>query len=90
MVHTLKTWPEFIDPLESGEKPFEIRKDDRNYQVGDILNLHEFDPVKQQYGKRFVIRQVTYVMRSARFGLKKGYCIMGLKPLFKARRKGRI
>lgn len=40
--HLLKAWPQFFNPVYSGQKPFEIRKNDRNFKVGDILVLREF------------------------------------------------
>ena len=42
--HRLKVWPEFFSHLESRHKQFEIRKDDRGFQVGDMLLLCEWDP----------------------------------------------
>ncbi|MBN3945059.1 MAG: DUF3850 domain-containing protein [Nostoc sp. NMS7] len=42
--HNLKTWMPFYQDVIDGRKTFELRKNDRNYQVGDILNLIEVDP----------------------------------------------
>ena len=39
MNHDLKIWPEFFDAVASGAKPFDLRKNDRNYHVGDTLLL---------------------------------------------------
>jgi hypothetical protein len=41
-VHELKSWPEFFSAIETGEKTFELRRNDRNYQVGDVLVLREW------------------------------------------------
>jgi hypothetical protein len=41
--HTLKCWPVFFAPILTGEKPFEIRLNDRDYEVGDILRLEEWE-----------------------------------------------
>ena len=43
-IHHLKTWPEYYSAVESGVKLFEIRKNDRHYQVGDTLILQEWIP----------------------------------------------
>ena len=40
--HELKVWPEFWPALASGEKTFELRKDDRGFRAGDILWLREW------------------------------------------------
>ncbi|NEZ54976.1 DUF3850 domain-containing protein [Adonisia turfae] len=42
--HNLKSWPHHFWPVVRGEKPFEIRKNDRDFKVGDYLALQEYDP----------------------------------------------
>ena len=42
--HYLKCWPVYFGLVLSGAKQFELRKNDRNYQVGDVLILCEYDP----------------------------------------------
>lgn len=44
--HRLKSWPEHFAALQRGEKDFEIRENDRTFQVGDLLVLQEFIPVR--------------------------------------------
>jgi hypothetical protein len=39
--HDLKTDPEAFEAVERGIKTNEIRRDDRGYEVGEILRLHE-------------------------------------------------
>ena len=39
--HDVKLVSDFYDDSASGVKSFEIRKNDRDYQVGDYLNLRE-------------------------------------------------
>jgi ASCH domain. len=38
-IHELKLDTEFFDDVKSGKKNFEIRKNDRNFEVGDTLFL---------------------------------------------------
>lgn len=42
MTHYLKIKPEYYQPLIELRKPFEIRKNDRNFKSGDIVELMEF------------------------------------------------
>lgn len=53
-VHELKAWPQFFERLVDGSKPFEIRRNDRNYQVGDKLRLQEFVPCPDCNGLGYV------------------------------------
>ena len=62
MEHKLKTWPEFFEAIYEGNKAFEIRKNDREYAVNDILNLQEYDPITGDYTGRFIKVEVTYIM----------------------------
>ena len=59
MVHELKIKPLYFSKVLSGEKTFEIRIDDRNYSVGDILILNEFS--NSRYTGNKVIVKVIYL-----------------------------
>jgi hypothetical protein len=48
--HGLKSWPESFNAVVDGTKTFEIRRNDRNFQVGDRLILKEFVPCKRCHG----------------------------------------
>jgi hypothetical protein len=80
-IHELKTWPEFYERIISGEKTFEVRKDDRGFRVGDVLRLREWrrlsiDPTYGSYTGRETLRPVTYVLSG--WGLDLGYVCMAL------------
>lgn len=78
MRHELKTWPELFQPVLDGKKNFELRKNDRSYQVGDELLLREWNPlvcdthfshtsnaeeaVERAYTGREVLVRVDYLM----------------------------
>jgi len=60
-MHQLKTWPEFYAAIDEGRKNFEIRKNDRDFIVGDSLILVEYDPKAAAYTGRATTRYVSYV-----------------------------
>jgi len=62
MEHELKCWPDYYDAVECGDKPFEIRKWDRPYRVGDTLLLRRWDPSKLDYTGQQMRRKITYVL----------------------------
>lgn len=78
MTHELKILPEYFQPVFDGTKNFEIRKDDRQYQVGDILILRETNG--HSYTGREVRVVVTYILRDRNYN-KEGLCTMSIKPL---------
>ena len=48
-IHDLKIWPEHFDAVVSGRKRFEVRVNDRGYEVGDTLHLREWEPDEERY-----------------------------------------
>ena len=77
-IHNLKTWPEFFLSVWDGTKPFEYRKNDRDYKVKDILLLEEWDPTVEKYTGRKIFAEVTYVL-TGEMGVAKGYAILAIK-----------
>lgn len=79
--HELKCWPQYMARIASGQKQFEIRKNDRDYQVGDRLILREYDPKTgwPDHGViETIIADVTYITD---FAMQDGYVVMGIKVL---------
>lgn len=74
-----KILPRFYKGIVSQKKTFELRRDEDDIQVGDIIHLREWDGEK--YTGHQCKREVTYVLRDcAEYGLMDGYCIYGLQP----------
>ena len=74
-----KIFPEYFSAVKEGRKNFEIRKDEDNAEEGDELVLREFDG--KAYTGRVIKAKILYVLRDIpQYGLKEGYCIMGIKP----------
>ena len=78
--HDLKILPQHFQAVWDGRKRAELRKDDRDYKVGDILALREWDGEKYT-GSGIAVR-VTHILRDCQeYGLADGYCILSIKPL---------
>lgn len=77
-IHELKTWPEFFQAIKHGFKTWELRKNDRDYQLGDYLNLREYNPITKEYTKDKLLKRVNYIVKGPRFGLERGFVIMGI------------
>jgi hypothetical protein len=78
--HALKCWPEFFKHLWSGEKTFEIRKDDRSFEAGDRLILREWTE-RNGYSGRWIECDVTFLLGGIWPGLAPGYVCMSIKEL---------
>lgn len=83
MVHELKTYPEYFEAVQSGKKPFEVRKNDRPFAVGDYLALNEYDPGENEncpspgYTGRALLAEITYILSTEEF-CKPGFVILGI------------
>lgn len=76
-VHNLKCWPQYMPALWSGEKKFEVRVNDRDFQVGDELYLHEWNPETKLHTGRGARFKITYMVQGAPF-LPDNLCVMSL------------
>ncbi len=79
--HTLKVHPQHFKylnyELDILRKNFKVRIDDRDYDIGDMLILEEYDPQKCEYTGRKVVRQITDILRDNPY-VPAGYCILSL------------
>ena len=66
----------YFDDVQCGKKTFELRFNDRQYDVGDILILREFDGV--DFTGRIVSVVITYILQDCGFGLVDNYVILGI------------
>lgn len=82
--HDLKTWPSYFEAIRRGDKRFEIRKNDRDFAIGDVLNLREYDPGKEvtiddwRYTGRSLLCEVRHVIYGGQFGIEPGHCVMSI------------
>lgn len=84
--HELKTDPEVFAASWNNRKRFEIRKDDRNFQVGDVLNLREtkYTGEEMKNGKPLMYTgfdfkvRVIYKLPTGSYGLKDGWTVLSV------------
>lgn len=85
VLHNLNLRIEYCDVVLNGIKTFEIRKNDRDFQVGDIIKFYpcEFDVNCNIFRacKHEIIDCcfiITYILSD--FGLKDGYVVLAIVP----------
>lgn len=83
--HELKSWPRFFNPIITGDRQHELRRNDRDYRVGDRLVLREFDESLGTYTGRKCTAVVTSITSydepcavSAE-GLNPDFCILTIR-----------
>lgn len=79
--HYIRLAATYYDDVKAGVKTFELRKNDRDYRTGDILEMNEFADGRNT--GRVIRCRVTYMLEEYT-GLTDGYCILGIKVLGEA------
>lgn len=81
--HVVKSHSMYFALAASGMKDWELRLNDRDYRVGDTMEMHEWAPSPAQFagweytGASIKPRRIKLVM-SPPFGLQPGYVILSL------------
>ncbi len=91
--HVLKTWPQYFDAVKRGDKTFEVRRNDRGFQKGDVLVLQRLrgdQPTEAELSTplqelRF---RIGYVLTGGQFGIADGFCVLSLLPEQDVRQSG--
>lgn len=78
ITHVVKCWPEPFDARQQGLKPWELRLNDRDYRVGDLLCQHRWCPKSNHYTGLMDQHRITWALYGPAFGLPAGYVIMTL------------
>lgn len=84
MVHQLKCAANYFEDVITGKKTFEIRKNDRDFHVGDYLALNELTPHecndKHEHLEtgRSAIFHVHYILDDPAY-CKEGYVVLGIE-----------
>ena len=84
-VHVLKCTDYVFDAIRAGKKPWEIRKNDRGFQAGDIVLLYriERDTTKVCYSNEQayppIRARIGWMLQGGQFGIEPGYVIFTLE-----------
>jgi hypothetical protein len=77
-IHELKCDPEYFVKVFNGTKLFELRKNDREYEVGDWLKLREYDRATKTYSGRLISARITFITEYPD-AFRQGYVVLGIK-----------
>jgi hypothetical protein len=78
--HELKTVAPFMDEVWHKRKSFEVRRNDRDFKVGDLIILREYFTSSESYGSREVEGLITYILKDSNY-CKEGYWIIGFTEM---------
>lgn len=76
-IHELKITPSYFEDVVHNRKKFEVRKNDRGYNLDDYLCLREYDTEYQAYSGREVVVKIIYMLEDF-VGLKENYVVLGI------------
>ena len=91
-LHELKLSNKYFNDVLLNKKTFEIRKNDRDYQVGDLIHfisvqendIHKLDLIRIINNDN--VYRITYVLKDVEdYGLDSDYCILGIKKLYESK-----
>ena len=74
--HELKIWPVHFAPLTLGMKKAEIRKNDRDFKVNDIIKFREWLPDSEEYTGRCAFARVIHVAKAP--PIQQGWALLSL------------
>lgn len=85
-LHHLKCVDPYFTDVWEGRKTFEIRRNDRDYQIGDVVILQRYDPRLSTWLSGVIVAKVGYVLEHAEaFGVAKGYVVLSLYGITRGR-----
>jgi len=88
---TKRVWPRFFEDLLEGKKNFDVRLNNFDVVVGDIIVFKEWDEYKKKYTGRKVEKKVCYILptKPVTYAFWKyedieayGYKILGLENIY--------
>ena len=81
-LHELKCVQPYFEDIFSNRKNFDVRKNDRDFKIGDRVDFFEGDEEINEdtdVSKRgHCHRWIKYILQGGQFGIAEGYCVLGL------------
>jgi hypothetical protein len=77
-IHELKTVQPYFDRVWNNQKSFELRRNDRDFQAGDKVQLQEYDSDNKEYSGRLIEGTILYVLQGF-VGIEQGYCVFSIE-----------
>lgn len=87
--HYMKSWTQFFDGIRNGKKKHDLRRNDRDFKVGDFCILEEYDFAAGKYTGRRCKVLITWVTSNqfpcaySSAVLDREYCILSLELIDK-------
>lgn len=84
MIHNLKTKPEYFNSVAKRLKRAELRKNDRDFKVGDLINLQEF--FDGDYSGLELLTEIIHIADVNEYA--RGYLLLSIKLCSEQNAKG--
>lgn len=82
-LHTLKIKYKYFEQVLRGNKRFELRYNDRDFQINDLIHFVDDHGKEYDYFDTNLFK-ITYVLKgkdAEQYGLQEGYCILSIAEL---------
>lgn len=83
MLHELKLNEIYVTSIIMGDKTFEIRLNDRNFKVCDLIHFTPVDEKGIEVRDIYHIKDnkyvITYIFNGGAYGLDRDYCVFSFK-----------
>lgn len=80
MQHSLKINLVYYNELLNGNKTAELRFNDRNFKIKDIIHFHEYETEQFYTGSKCLTFEITHILTDFE-GLKQGFCVLSIKRI---------
>lgn len=79
-LHWLKSWPVHFAAVANGNKKAELRVNDRDFRIGDVIGLEEWDQGRADYTGRQFFGRITHIGEKYAGILDHEYVLLSFEP----------